>query len=59
MNLKAYQAGQNNNRCLFGGIFRNKIEAKKYVLNHGMLAAVDYVIFKGKRYSIGEVYRAW
>lgn len=58
MNLKAYTAS-NTERPLFGSLCKNKAEARRYILNHGMLACVDYVIYKNKRYSIGEVYKKW
>lgn len=59
MNLKCYQK-QNlsyEDRFLFIRNAKNKEEAKRIVLNHGMLGSVDYVIYKNKRYTIKEVYK--
>lgn len=54
MNLTAYQrVGQ----ALFVRSASNKEKAKKIILNHNMLSATDYVVFKNKNYTIGQVYK--
>lgn len=55
MNLKAY--ARSNETCLFVRCCRSKADARKAILNHGMLASIDYVIFKGKRYTINQIYK--
>ena len=62
MNLFAYTRTMTKNdpdKALFCRQCRNKQEARKEILNHGMLSAIEYVKFKGKEYTIGEVYKKW
>lgn len=53
-NLIAYTS---DNTALFGRKCKNIFDAKAAIVNHGMLAHVQYVIFKGKRFSIGMIYK--
>ncbi len=54
MNMIAYSE---HDVPLFAKNCANKIAARTHILNHGMLAFVDYIIYKHKRYTIREVYR--
>lgn len=56
MNLTAYTY---DGKALFSRNLINREQARREVLNHNMLFAIDYVIFKRVRYSIGEVYTKW
>ena len=56
MNLRCYSAS-NTERPIFGGLFQNKTEARKFILNHGMLAMIDFILYRNKRYSIGQIYK--
>ncbi len=55
MNLKTYSIGIT--LPIYGSICNNRIEAKKYILNHPKAVLVDYVIYKNKKYTITEVYK--
>lgn len=60
MNLYAYTKTMKRNdpdKALFCRLCNNKKEAKKEILNHGMLSAIDYVKYKGKEYTINQVYK--
>lgn len=53
MNLKAYDT---QGACLFGRQVKTKDQALKEVLNHGMLVRVAWVIYKGHKYTISQIY---
>lgn len=53
-NLIAYTS---DNVALFGRRAASLEKAKKIIVNHGMLAKINHVIFKGKRYTIERIYK--
>lgn len=60
MNLFAYTKTMTKNdpdKALFCRHCKNKTEARKEILNHGMLSAIDYVKFKGVEYTINQIYK--
>lgn len=56
MNMTAFQIRKEGDKPLFARQCANKDKAKKEILNNGMLYAVDYVVYKNKRYSINKIY---
>lgn len=54
MNLKAFN---NDGTALYCRNCRSKEDARTIILNHGMLAHTEYVMFKNVRYTIGMVYK--
>lgn len=57
MNLKTYSNDEGAEFPLFARQCKNKIEAKKMVLNNPMAYRISYLIFKNKRYEMREVYK--
>lgn len=60
MNLFAYTRTMKKNepdKALFCRHCKSKEEARKTILNHGMLSAIDYVKYKEKEYTINQVYK--
>lgn len=58
---KKLSAWNEKNEALFFRIVKNKKEARKEILNHGLLAHVSYVLYGtlAKKYSISDVYKKW
>ena len=57
MNLKAYSQDEGLELPLFVRQCKNKQEAKKAILMNSRAFRISYVLFKGKRYEMKEVYK--